>query len=678
MSNISFSGLGSGLDIGGLVTALVDAERTPKTNRLDFKEAQLQARLSAFGTVKGSLSSLQSTVNQLKSSSSFQSVDANSDDTDIFTAVASSNASAGKYQIKVDTLAQAHSLSSSGFIDAKSVIGTGTLTFSFGTLNGGSFTTNADKPTKGVVIDSSNNSLEGIRDAVNAANIGVTAAVINTGSADGIPYKLVFTSDDTGAANSLKVTVAEEGGSPTNTDTSGLSQIAYDPEAGVGSGQNLSEINTAQDADIAINGLQVFRASNTITDVIEGITLDLKKVSAGQGIALNVSTNEALAKNNVNAFIAEYNSLLEIVNQVSNYDAESEQSGILIGDSAIRSIVSRLRNEITNEVKSIVGDYKSLASIGIQTERDGSLTLDSDKYKNALDKGINVIEKLFSVSGTINDNDISYVSSRSDTQPGSYAVNISQLATQGTVTGATFSYSGSIVIDGNNDTFSVQIDGVQSATITLTQGSYTGAELALQMQSLINSDDTLKDKGSSAFVKFNTDNTFSISSDTYGSASKISIGAVGSNTLSTLGLSVGAGVIGVDVGGTINGQPAIGSGQFLTAGGVANGLKLEITGGTLGDRGFLDFSRGVADSLSSVITDILGSSSSLKAKIDGLENGIDNITDQREQLNRRVAAIEERIRSQFVALDGLLNRLNSTGSFLQSQLDSLPTIGSKK
>ncbi len=678
MATISFSGLGSGLDINGLVTSLVDAERVPKTNRLDFKEAELQAKLTAFGTLKSSLSSFQSTLSTLKSMSTFQGADVLSNDDKVFTATSNGQVSDGDYQIEVTSLAQSHALSSSGFSSATDVVGTGTLTFSFGTFSGGSFTVNADKATKTVTIDSSKNTLEGIRDAVNAADIGVNAVIINTGSTDGVPYKLVFTSKDTGAANSLKITVSEDGSSPTNTDTSGLSQLAYDPEATAGSGKNMTETSAAADADFKINGLQVLRASNSISDVIDGVTIDLLADSAGKSVGLTVRNNTAVATNSVNNFISAYNELMDTINSLSDYDTETEQGGVLLGDFAVRNAETRIRQELSNIIGEISGEYNSLASIGISTDKDGKLELDSTRLDAALKSGVDVVGRIFAATGTPSDSQIKYTSSTSDTQVGTYAVNVTQLATRGILTGADFGYSGSITIDSNNDTFSIQVDGVQSGTITLGAGTYTGAQLAAELQSRINGDSALQDKGVSVSVGFNSSNQFEITSNRYGSASKVQITSVDTSTQSTLGLSAVAGTAGQDVVGTINGQPATGSGQYLTGSGVAVGLKIQVLGTATGSRGSVAFTRGVADRLDSVITELLKSDGTIESKIDGLEAGVDDIGRQREELDARIQKIEERYRAQFIALDALVAQFQATGNYLTEQLANIPKIQANK
>ena len=179
---------------------------------------------------------------------------------------------------RVNSLAQAHKIASTGFASTNDAVGSGTLTFSFGSFDGATFTANADAPAKSVTILPGQNTLSGIRDAVNAAGIGVTATIVNDGSPSG--NRLVFSSTATGAAMSLKVGVADD--DATHTDTAGLSRLAYDPAAAVGAGRNMEQKVAAQNASLTIDGIAISKASNTVTDAIEGVTLHLAKAEPGR------------------------------------------------------------------------------------------------------------------------------------------------------------------------------------------------------------------------------------------------------------------------------------------------------------------------------------------------------------------------------------------------------------
>lgn len=273
MASITSLGIGSGIDVNGLVDSLIRAERELPQLRLDTREAQLQAQLSSFGVLQGAMSSFKDTLSGMRTASSASALSARVSDNTILTASAVFTAEEGRHRIEVQALAQGHAVASTAFSDIEAEVGTGTLSFTFGTasydeegvLDG--FSQNDEKTTHNVII--TDGSLEGIRDAVNEADIGVTASVVNVGSEG---YKLLFSVDDIGAKNSLEITVADN--ETDNVDTTGLSQLAY----GVGN-TNMSETQAAQDALILYNGLAVSRDSNSVSDLIKGVTLNLDRKS---------------------------------------------------------------------------------------------------------------------------------------------------------------------------------------------------------------------------------------------------------------------------------------------------------------------------------------------------------------------------------------------------------------
>jgi len=282
MATISAAGIGSGLDVSSILEQIVEAERVPTENRLNFKEASLQAELSAYGTLKGAVSTFQSSFGKLTSASLFNSNTVSVSNQDVLSASSSSIAKAGNYTVEVKSLAQSQTLASISFNNLDDVIGSGTLSFNFGTtvydpgtnfVTGDdtytSFTANPERSSESVVIDNSNNTVTGIRDAINNADIGINATVVDDGSG----FRLLISSDQQGINNSLQVTVNEGGLVADDTDTSGLSILAFNSVA-----TNAEQTQTASDAELTVNGLTVFREENTISGAISGLVLNLKSV----------------------------------------------------------------------------------------------------------------------------------------------------------------------------------------------------------------------------------------------------------------------------------------------------------------------------------------------------------------------------------------------------------------
>lgn len=672
MAAIAVTGIGSGIDVNGLVEQLVAAERQPATARLDSREARFQAQISAYGNIKSALEQFRATLSPLSRASTFESVSATSGDTSVFTARATSTAAPGSYRIGVNALAQAHALVMTGVDDINDVVGAGTLTFRFGTsdydaetdtYNG--FSLNPDRTVRTLTVDASNNTLSGLRDAINAAALGVTAGIIH----DGSQYRLTLTAADAGSANSLQIEVADADAN--NTDASGLSRLAFNANA-----TQLDQTVAAQDAQLTINGLTVTSTSNTVTGAINGVTLDLKTASVGQIVNLDVARNTAAVGNAVRSFVNGYNELVTTVTGVSGYNTASQRGGVLMGDAAVRGVASGIRNALNQTMPGLTGAFGALADIGVSTARDGTLEIDETRLEAALARDPDAVGRLFAMSGRASSAQLRYAGAGSATQPGDYEIEVTRQATQGSYTGTTFGYSGAIDIDASNDTFAVRIDGVASATFSLTQGSYTGAQLAAELQTRINGDANLRGAEVAVNVGFDADNNrFVITSTRYGSASTVEFTAAGSASAATLGLSVGVGSAGEDIAGRIGGVAATGSGRTLVGAGDAQGLRVEVNGGTTGIVGTLSFARGVADRLNTLAIDLLADDSALNGRIAGIESRIEDIDKQRDALDYRMVALESRLRAQFTAMDALVGQLKAVSEYLEQQLSSLPTIG---
>lgn len=688
MATITSTGLGSGIDINGLVSQLMTAESQP-LNQLNAKEASYQATLTGYGQVKSALSTFQAAVSGLGSASAFQTIAATSGDPSVFTATASSIAIPGNYSIEVMQLAQSQKLASSALATVNDALGTGTLSFQFGTDNGaGGFAVNSAKAAQSITIDAAHSSLSGVRDAINAAKIGVSATIINDGSG----YRLSLTSKDTGAANSLKITASNDADGNT-VDNSGLSQLSYDPVGTLGNGKNLSQTVSAQDALLSVDGItNISKSSNTVTDVVQGITINLLKPSeTGVPAVLSVSNDSSSVQTAVQSFVTAYNALNQTLSSLTAYDPTTKQGGILQGDTSVKTIQSQARSLLTSNITGLTGSYKLLSNIGVSFQLDGTLALDSTKLQTVLNSDPNAIAGLFATVGKASDSLINYVNTTGNTKPGSYAVTVTQLATQGYRDGIATSalansqgtFTTPVVIDASSNTLTLKIDGVQTGTITLTQGSYTSAAaLTAEIQSKINGDSALAAVGSSVTVSFdNATGKMRITSNRYGSASTAEIISVGTNSAATLGLTTGSSTTaGVDVAGTINGAPATGSGQFLTGatGNPAEGLKLQITGGGTGTRGTVNFSQGYAQQLNNFATYALGTTGPISTRTDGINKSVADIQKQVATMNLRLADLQKRYLAQFNAMDALVGQMKATSDFLTQQLAVLSSSSTGK
>lgn len=389
----SISSSGTIIDVPTLVSQLMSLERRP-IDQLNTKVTSYESKISSFGTISGLVSSFKTAVQSLNSSSSstLQAFKATSSDASILSASAGSTAAAGTYALNVTTLAQSQNLVAAGTTSSTTAISNGvatTVTFDFGTISGGSLTggvytgstfTSNGSGTKSITVDSTNNTLQGIRDAINAANMGVTATIINDGSAT--PNRLTITSNATGASNSLKITTS--GGDGTlNT------LLGYNP-AGT---QNLNQTVAAQNANFTTNGIAITSPSNTVTDVIQGVSLTLSKVTTTP-ISLTVARDTDAVSKAVSGFVDAYNALYNQLKSRSAYGDKSAAGGALAGDGTIRTMQSQLRAIFNTPASG--GTLISLSQIGVTSNTDGTLKLDSSKLSSELSKNYNDVTNLFS------------------------------------------------------------------------------------------------------------------------------------------------------------------------------------------------------------------------------------------------------------------------------------------
>jgi flagellar hook-associated protein 2 len=376
MATITASGIGSGLDVESIVSQLMALERRP-LNNMQSDAAVIEAQISAYGSLKSKIADFESAMDGLASESSFKLFSASSSDESVLTGSASSSAAAGTYEIEVTQLAERDKLRSSAFTDATTVVGEGTLTITVG----------SDSFNLDISAANNNNTVEGIRDAINSAsnNTGVTASIVNDASG----ASLVISADDTGLANALTITVSGDT-SGTDTDTLGLSALAYDPLATVGNGKNLTALTQAQDGEIEIdnalgNGFTINSSTNSFSSALDGVTINASKLGTS---TLSISRDDDAIVSAVNNFTDAYNALkTEITNQ---------RAGQLEADSTLLSIERQI-SDIFNAGTSITGSsFAYLSEIGITTDDFGKLTIDSDELNAAIDGDFDSFVNLFS------------------------------------------------------------------------------------------------------------------------------------------------------------------------------------------------------------------------------------------------------------------------------------------
>lgn len=682
---ISSPGIGSNLDVNSIVSQLMAVEAQP-LNTLAKKEAAYLAKVSAFGTLSGALSSFQTALDALKMPAKFQGVNATASDTTILSATATNKSVAGSYTVDVTKLAQAQTIATAGQATSTAPIGDGmktTLTFQFGTITGGklengvyvddpaavppaavspSFAQDPAQTGGSVVIDSTNNSLQGIRDAVNKANLGVTATIVSDGS--GNPHHLVMTSNATGATSSMKITVERDPADPANTALSDL--LAYDP-AGA---QKMTQSTAAQDTALTVNGIPVTARNRSVSEAIQGVSMNITKIGSS---TVTVARDTSSIQNGVSALVKAYNDLEKTIKSLTAYDPTTKTGGALLGDASVRNIQTQVRSMLGNTLMGAGGALTNLTQIGVTFQKDGSMAVDSTKLTKAITDSFDDIAGLFASIGTSTDSLVKFIGSSSLTKPGSGALHVSALATRGQVSAG--AAPGNMTITaGVNDQMSITVDGI-SSSITLAPNTYTSTSLIAHLQSTINGASEFKAASVAVAVTADANGMLTIMSNRYGSASKVSISGTAATNLLPSQITTD----GTDVEGTIDGIAGIGSGQLLTAGvgSTLSGLKMEISGGDApADRGTVGFSQGYADLLTKLLDNFVGSTGLINGQTTSLQSTIKDIGKSRDAMNLKLQGVEKRLRAQFTALDVTIGRMTTTSNYLTQQLAQLSAMTS--
>jgi flagellar hook-associated protein 2 len=367
---------GSVINVSSLVSQLVAATRAPQDAQISAQTQAVTTQISAIGTLKSALSTFQSSLGVLDTPSAFGAQIANSTNPTAFTATALSGAAAGTYNVAVSALAQAQQLLSKPFVGgAAATIGTGTLSL---TLGGTSFSVN---------VDASDNTLGGIASAINGAagNPGIAATVLQ-GSDGG---HLVLSSSLTGAANSIQVAETDAG--------NGLAALTY----ATGNAARYTQEAAAQDAALSISGVAYTSPSNTVTNALTGVSLNLLgTTTTGSTATLSVTNDTATIETNISGFVTAYNTLVSALAPLGSYDATTNSAGPLLGSALLSGAKNQIQKALYSIVNTGSSTYNSLASIGITTNPDGTLSLNNARLSNALSTNFSAVSQLFSGSGS--------------------------------------------------------------------------------------------------------------------------------------------------------------------------------------------------------------------------------------------------------------------------------------
>ena len=369
MATISSPGIASGLDIQSIVSQLVALEKAPLT-QLKSQATSLQTKLSTMGTIKSQVSALGDAAAKLSKNTGWDAVKATSSNPLAIGVTVKAGAPATSITMEVQNLAKAQSTASAA-VTTGSAMGTGSMTIELGQWSGSSFTAGSGTPVT-IDIASGEDSLSDIAAKINESDAGVSATVLRDASGE----RLLVRSKETGEENAFRITVADDDGQ--DTDAAGLSRLAFS----VGNANGMSRSQSAENAQATINNVPITSASNTLSDTLPGMTLQLSQETTAP-VEIDVSNDTEAIRNNVKAFVDAYNTLNTTLANAVRYDETTKTAGPLQGDSTTVGLQNALRSMMRSASAST--PYSRLSDVGIELKTGGKLEIDATKMDAALD-----------------------------------------------------------------------------------------------------------------------------------------------------------------------------------------------------------------------------------------------------------------------------------------------------
>jgi flagellar hook-associated protein 2 len=384
MATISSPGVGSGLDVNSIITQLVAVERVPLT-KLESEVKALETKLSTYGKVKSAISTLRDTAAALTRADTWTRTTGTSSDPGSVSVTTGANTKAGNYSVQVHQLAAAQSNATVLIATPETAQFEGTLTIELGTWGAGqgSFTPKAGATAIEIPVGPPAQSLAQLRDKINASGSGVVASVLTDASG----ARLVLRSASPGASNAFRVTTNDADGN--NADGLGLSALAFDPSAGI---LTMAQALAASNAAATLNNLPISSESNTLTDVLDGMTLTLNRVTAGP-VLLSAAQDTPALRKSIDAFVAAYNELNKLMADQTRLGSKDQNATSLHGDSAAVAIRSQMR-QLLGTTSSASSAYARLSEAGFDVQRDGSIVLNETKIASVLANALEA-RKLF-------------------------------------------------------------------------------------------------------------------------------------------------------------------------------------------------------------------------------------------------------------------------------------------
>ena len=638
MGSFGIPGFDTGIDVQALVDQVLYIESEP-IRTLESEKETFQRRINAYNDLNSKLSALLSSLDSLNNADSFASKKTTSSNESVLTATASGSASEGTYQILVSRLAlHDNFVSDSSFTDSNELIGTGSFELSVGSTS----TT--------VTIDATNNTLEGLKNAINSSETGANASIIYDGSG----YRLTITSEESGSANAISIS------SNSLTLSDGSTPFSFSRTHTIA---DTSEL----DASLTINGLAITSSSNEITDVVEGVTLSLTGTSETISTVVVANDPESVMTS-IQDFVDQYNEAYAFINSQFTYVEAAGTSGVLAGEGLVRSIQLALASVVSGSIGGLSGSLSTLAGAGVEMQNDGTLQINETKLEAALANDFESVRDLFIATANTTHASIEYLGSSTSTVAGNYEINITQASEAAQVTspnvlGATL---------GVDETLTFTLGSGTSVVNLLS--TMTPNEVVDAINAQLNAD------GLALSASLDASDHLVITSSAKGS--EISFTVV-SDTSSGTGIGTsGMSDSGEDVAGTFTDTTtstvysATGSGDILIGSeGPVDGLRIQFLGSTTGTFGEIAVTVGYAERLERTLESYVDSlEGPITGAVESLEANIRRIDDDIRDIEDRLVNRERYLTNEFSKVNQALQELAYLQTTLDQQLSQLNAL----
>lgn len=671
---LTVGGLGSGLDVEGMITKLMAIEAAPLV-QLQAKEAKAQAKISAWGTVKSAVATFQTATQAMQSATAFNSLKGTSSDETVASVTTTSQSKAGSASIAVTQLAQAGKTMLAGTFTAGQTINSSNapsnITLQFGKITpdptngsgtGAKFTPDSSVTSKTITIRA-NATLEQAVQDINNAGVGVSARTVSTPAG----LKVVVESTATGDKTDMQIFT---GAGILNGGGNAFGVVVGTP------GANGAALVYGKDAQYTIDDVPISSKTNTITDALSGSTITLKGVSAaGKKANLTVATDTSGVKTQLEAFVKAYNELDKTLRSLSAYGVSPGKGqapvggGALSGDATIRAIQTEMRAMFNQAIPGAPKGYSSMVDIGVTFAKDGTLSLDSTKLNTALTNNPDGVRQLLMGRAQFSQSGFTAINSNSLTKSGTSTIEVTSVPTKAKLVGGPVLAATSPANLTGANVLKLSIDGTPvTANLATSYGS--AAAMAAGMQTAINSS---LPAARQVTVEYNA-GQFEITSGKTGNTSKVEV--LSGTTLSpSFGLTVGLTASGTALAGKIGGVAALADDDSMTligaTGSGASGLKIRVDTPTLGSRGTVSFARGFAYNMGDTLSRVLSLNGPIETRKSSLNSDISRIDDQVDRLNDKLVRMETTLRKQFTAMDSTVGKYNQLSTYLDSQLKAL-------